>query len=92
MTVNRRLLASGTFVLFGLADILLFGLFSHGDATFSFALSGAKVGVPNLVRARRAGGVRARRGVDRDRGAARDGPADLGRPPGLHRRGRLRAS
>jgi general nucleoside transport system permease protein len=49
MTVNRRLLAAGTYVLFGLADILLFGLFSHGNATFSFSLFDAKVGVPNLV-------------------------------------------
>jgi hypothetical protein len=49
LTVNRRALASATYVLFGLADILLFGMFSHGEATFSFALFGAKVGVPNLV-------------------------------------------
>ena len=43
------MLAAATYVLFGLANILLFGLHSHGDATFSFALFGAKVGVPNLV-------------------------------------------
>ena len=49
LTVNRRMLAAGTYVLFGLANIFLFGLHSHGDATFSFALFGAKVGVPNLV-------------------------------------------
>ena len=48
MAVNRTLIASATFVAFGLADILLFGLFSHGDATFAFAQYGAKVGVPNL--------------------------------------------
>jgi general nucleoside transport system permease protein len=46
---SRRLVAAGTFVLFGLADIVLFGLHSHGDATFAFALYGAKVGVPNLT-------------------------------------------
>jgi simple sugar transport system permease protein len=49
VTVNRTLIASATFVAFGLADILLFGLFSHGDATFAFAQFGAKVDVPNLV-------------------------------------------
>jgi general nucleoside transport system permease protein len=49
LTVNRRMLAAATYVVFGLADILLFGNFSHGNATFSFALFGAKVGVPNLV-------------------------------------------
>ena len=49
VAVNRTAIASATYVLFGLADILLFGLHSHGSATFSFALYGAKVGVPNLV-------------------------------------------
>ncbi len=49
LTVNRRMLAAATYVLFGLANIFLFGLHSHGNATFSFALFGAKVGVPNLV-------------------------------------------
>ena len=49
VAVNRTLIASATFVAFGLADILLFGLFSHGNATFAFAQYGAKVGVPNLV-------------------------------------------
>jgi ABC-type uncharacterized transport system permease subunit len=46
---SRRLVAAGTFVLFGLADIVLFGLHSHGHATFAFSLYGAKVGVPNLT-------------------------------------------
>ena len=49
VAVNRTLIASATYVAFGLADILLFGLFSHGNATFAFAQYGAKVGVPNLV-------------------------------------------
>ena len=49
VAVNRTLIASATFVAFGLADIGLFGLFSHGNATFAFAQYGAKVGVPNLV-------------------------------------------
>ena len=36
VTVNRRLVAAGSFILFGLVDILVFGLFSHkGDATFA---------------------------------------------------------
>ena len=49
VTVNRRLLAAGMFVLFGLADILLFGLFAHnGDATFALALPGAPVHVPAI--------------------------------------------
>ncbi len=47
--VNRRMVAAATYAAFGLANILLFGLHSHGDATFTFALFGAKVGVPNLV-------------------------------------------
>ncbi len=49
VSVNRRLLAAGTFVLFGLLDIVLFGLFGHkGDATFALALPGASVHVPSL--------------------------------------------
>ncbi|HSZ45333.1 MAG TPA: ABC transporter permease [Streptosporangiaceae bacterium] len=48
-TINRKWLAGGTLIAFGLLDILLFGLFSHkGDATFAFSISGAKVNVPNL--------------------------------------------
>ena len=48
-TVNRRLVAAGTFVLFGLIDILLFGLFAHsGDATFALALPTASVQVPSI--------------------------------------------
>ena len=47
--VNRRMVAAATYAAFGLANILLFGLHSHGDATFTFALFGAKVEVPNLV-------------------------------------------
>jgi ABC-type uncharacterized transport system permease subunit len=47
-TVNRRLVAAGTFVLFGLIDIL-FGLFAHsGDATFALALPTAPVQVPSI--------------------------------------------
>jgi general nucleoside transport system permease protein len=38
-----------TFAVFGLVDILVFGLHSHGSATFSFTPEFAKVSVPNLV-------------------------------------------
>ena len=90
VTVNRTAIASATYVLFGLADILLFGLHSHGSATFSFQLYGAKVGVPNLVLPAGPGGVRARRGVHRHRRGARGDTADPGRAAGLHRhRGQL---
>jgi ABC-type uncharacterized transport system permease subunit len=45
--VNRRWLAAGALILFGLIDILIFGLFSHkGDAGFAFSLQFAKVTVP----------------------------------------------
>jgi general nucleoside transport system permease protein len=47
--VSRRLVAAGTFILFGLIDIFLFGLFAHnGDATFSLTVSGASVHVPSI--------------------------------------------
>jgi ABC-type uncharacterized transport system permease subunit len=49
VSVNRRLLAAGTYLLFGLADILIFGLYSaRGDATFAFSLFDASVQVPTL--------------------------------------------
>ena len=48
-TLNRRLVASGSFILFGLIDILVFGLFSHkGDATFALSLPTASVQVPSI--------------------------------------------
>jgi general nucleoside transport system permease protein len=46
----RRWLAPATFVLFGLVDIFVLGLFAHkGDATFAFSQPFAKVTVPNLA-------------------------------------------
>ena len=49
VTVNRRLFAAGSFILFGLIDILVFGLFSHkGDATFALSLPTASVNVPSI--------------------------------------------
>jgi simple sugar transport system permease protein len=44
-----RLTAPITFALFGLADVLLFGANSRGDATFAFSQEFAKVSVPNLA-------------------------------------------
>jgi ABC-type uncharacterized transport system permease subunit len=47
--IDRRVVAAGTFALFGLIDILGFGLYAkHGDATFAFSQEFAKVTVPNL--------------------------------------------
>ncbi|HEY2575091.1 MAG TPA: ABC transporter permease [Streptosporangiaceae bacterium] len=49
ITINRRVLAGGMAIVFGLLDMLVFGLFAHkGDAAFAFALTGAKVNVPTL--------------------------------------------
>ena len=49
VTVNRRLVAAGSFILFGLIDILVFGVFSHqGDATFALSLPTASVHVPSI--------------------------------------------
>jgi simple sugar transport system permease protein len=48
-TVSRRAVAAGTFILLGLIDIFLFGLFAHkGDATFAFTVSGTSVSVPSI--------------------------------------------
>ena len=44
-----RFIAPATFLLFALADILLFGVRAHGDATFAFTPEFAKVSVPNLA-------------------------------------------
>jgi general nucleoside transport system permease protein len=43
-----RYAAPVTFAVFGLIDILVFGLHAHGDATFAFTPAFAKVTVPNL--------------------------------------------
>ena len=48
-TVSRRAIAAGTFILLGLIDIFLFGLFAHkGDATFALTVSGTSVNVPSI--------------------------------------------
>jgi simple sugar transport system permease protein len=47
--LDRRILAPAAFIVFGLIDILGFGMYSHhGDATFAFAPEFAKVTIPNL--------------------------------------------
>jgi general nucleoside transport system permease protein len=49
-TESRRQLAAGTFILLGVADIFVFGLFSHpGDATFQLSISGSGVQIPNIA-------------------------------------------
>lgn len=49
IAVSRRALAAGTLAVFGVADVLIFGLFAHrGDAAFALSLSGAKVVVPTI--------------------------------------------
>jgi ABC-type uncharacterized transport system permease subunit len=49
VTVNRRFVAAGSFIAFGLIDILVFGLFAHkGDATFALSLPTASVQVPSI--------------------------------------------
>jgi ABC-type uncharacterized transport system permease subunit len=44
-----RFAAPIAFAVFGLADILVFGLHAHGSASFGFTPEFAKVTVPNLV-------------------------------------------
>jgi general nucleoside transport system permease protein len=47
--LDRRVIAAAAFFLFGLVDIVYFGLRArHGDATFAFSQEFAKVSVPNL--------------------------------------------
>jgi general nucleoside transport system permease protein len=49
LTADRRYAAAVTFVLLGLIDICVLGLFSHhGDVAFALALPGAKVKVPTV--------------------------------------------
>jgi ABC-type uncharacterized transport system permease subunit len=48
-SVNRRYVAVGSFIVFGLVDIFLFGLFAKaGDAVFAFAASGTVASVPSI--------------------------------------------
>ena len=43
-----RFAAPVTYLVFGLVNILVFGLHAHGDATFAFSPQFARVSVPNL--------------------------------------------
>lgn len=46
---DRQRIIATIFVMLGLVDIFVFGLYSNGDAVFTFTLTGAAVSVPNLV-------------------------------------------
>jgi ABC-type uncharacterized transport system permease subunit len=48
-TEGRRQLAAGTFILLGVVDVVIFGLFSQaGDATFELSISGSGVQIPAI--------------------------------------------
>ena len=49
VSAARRFAAPLTFLAFGLVDILVFGVRSHGSATFAFTPEFAKVTIPNLT-------------------------------------------
>jgi ABC-type uncharacterized transport system permease subunit len=48
---DRQRVIATIFVMLGLVDIFVFGLYSNGDSVFTFTLTGAAVSVPNLVMA-----------------------------------------
>jgi ABC-type uncharacterized transport system permease subunit len=49
LTLDRRIVAAAAFIVFGLVDIIGFGMYAkHGDASFAFSPEFAKVTVPNL--------------------------------------------
>src|SRR2546427_520762 len=49
ITVNRRIVAASTFILFGLIDIFLFGVFAHpGDAAFTLSVANSAVHMPTI--------------------------------------------
>jgi ABC-type uncharacterized transport system permease subunit len=49
VSVSRRYLAAGTFIVLGLIDIFVFGLFAHhGDAVFALSLPGATPKLPGI--------------------------------------------
>ena len=50
ISVGRRYLAAGSFIVLGLVDMAVFGLFSHaGDATFQLSISGAGAQIPDIT-------------------------------------------
>jgi simple sugar transport system permease protein len=46
---DRQRVIGTIFVMLGLVDIFVFGVYSQGDAVFTFTLTGAAVSVPNLA-------------------------------------------
>src|SRR5262249_26029164 len=49
VTISRRYLAAGTFIVLGLIDIFVSGFFAHrGDAVFALSLPGATPHVPSI--------------------------------------------
>ncbi len=49
VAVSKKALSAGAFILLGLIDIFVFGLFSHhGDASFALSLPSASVHVPTV--------------------------------------------
>ena len=49
LTLDRGIVAAAAFIVFGLVDIIGFGMYAkHGDASFAFSPEFAKVTVPNL--------------------------------------------
>ena len=46
---DRQHVIAAVFVVLGLVDVFVFGIYSNGDAVFTFTLNGAAVSVPNLV-------------------------------------------
>ena len=49
VSLSRRYLAAGTFILLGLIDIFVFGFFAHrGDAVFALSLPGATPHLPAI--------------------------------------------
>jgi simple sugar transport system permease protein len=49
ISINRRMVAAGTFILFGLVDIFVFGLFAHpGDATFTLSVANSAFHMPTI--------------------------------------------
>ncbi len=89
--MDRRFIAAAACLLFGLIDILGFGMYAkHGDATFAFSPEFAKVTVPNLglpaaTTAYVCGAISIAIGA-----AAGGRAAGQGGQAGLHRRGPVR--
>ncbi len=80
LTTDRRYLAAGTFAVFGVIDIVVFGLLAHkGDASFALSASGSGVQIPVIRVPADSGVLRPRRGCRSRSGPAR-GTMELSRP------------